>query len=98
MAEVHLGHKLVLLYIVSFAIGSEEVGSGGGEGDEVEDIGDEERRMKVINDPYWRSLMSDDDDAWDGDNEPEVDVEVDFLPDFDEGDFDDDFDEEDGVE
>jgi hypothetical protein len=36
----------------------------GTEGDEVEDIGDEERRMKVINDPYWRSLMSDDDNAW----------------------------------
>jgi len=45
MAKVHLGHKLVLLYTVSFAIDGEEVGSDVGEGDE-------ERRMEVINDPY----------------------------------------------
>jgi hypothetical protein len=44
MVEVHLGHKLVLLYNVSFV--------NVGEGDEVEGSGDEERRMKIINDPY----------------------------------------------
>lgn len=90
MAKVHLGHKLVLLYTVSFAIDGEEVGSDVGEGDEVEDSDDEERRMEVINDPYWRSLMSDDDDVWDGADELEADVY--FLSDFDEG----DSDEEDG--
>jgi hypothetical protein len=50
-------------YTLSFAIDGEEVGSDVGEGDEVEDSDDEERRMEVINDPYWRSLMSDDDDV-----------------------------------
>jgi hypothetical protein len=89
MAEVHLGHKLVLLYTVSFTNAGDEVGSDVGEGDEVEDSGDEERRMKVINAPYCRSLMSDDDDAWDGANELEAGTsnrDVDFLLDFDEDD------------
>jgi hypothetical protein len=97
MAEVHLGHKLILLYTISFANAGDEVGSDVGGGDEVEDSGDEERRMKIINDPYWRSLMSDDDDAWDGADELEAGTsnrDVDFLPDFDEG----DFDKEDGRE
>jgi len=40
--------------------------------EEGEDSGVEERRMKVVNDPYWRALMSDDeDDAWDGPDESE---------------------------
>jgi hypothetical protein len=40
--------------------------------EEGEDSGVEERRMKVVNDPYWRALMSDDEnDAWDVPNESE---------------------------
>jgi hypothetical protein len=70
MAEVYLGHTLVILYTVSFANAGAEVGAnegeGEGEGEEVAESGNEERRMKVINDPYWQALMSDDDDAWDG--------------------------------
>lgn len=52
MAEVFLGHKLVVLYTVSFANTVDEVGPNVGEVLEDEDSNDEERRMKVINDPY----------------------------------------------
>jgi len=89
MTEFYLGHKLVVLYTVSFANAGDEVGPNVGEGDEVHDSGDEERRMKVINDPNWKSLISDDDDAWDGADEPEAgtsNCDVDFIPNFDEGD------------
>jgi hypothetical protein len=67
IAEVYLGHKLVILYMMSFANDGDEVVPNVGED---EDSGDEERRRKVINDPYWQSLMSDDDDAWDAGDEP----------------------------
>jgi hypothetical protein len=68
MAEVFLGHKLVTLYMVSFANVGDEVGPNVGED---EDSGDgERRRRRVIHDPYWQSVMSDDDDAWDTSDEP----------------------------
>jgi hypothetical protein len=55
MVEVLLGHTLVVLYTVSFADAGVEVGAseGEGEGEDDAESGDEEMRMKVINDPYW---------------------------------------------
>jgi hypothetical protein len=92
MAEVYLGHTLVILYTVSFADVGAEVGANEGEGEEVAERGNEERRMKVINDTYWQALMSDDDDAWDETDEPEASSskrDDDYIHDFDdEGDID----------
>jgi len=97
MAEVYLGHTLVVLYTVSFADAGAEVGTNEGEGAEVganegegEDVaenGNEVRRMKVINDPYWQALMSDDDDEWDGADELEAGSskrDDDYIHDFDD--------------
>jgi hypothetical protein len=74
MAEVYLGHTLVVLYTVSFADVGAKVGANEGEGSYIAESGNEVRRMKVINDPYWQALMSDDDDddVWDGADEPEA--------------------------
>jgi hypothetical protein len=66
MANVFLGHKLVVLYTVAFSNSVDESVPNVSEVKEGEDNGVEERRMKVVNDPYWRALMSDDEsDAWD---------------------------------
>jgi hypothetical protein len=96
MAEVLLGHTLVVLYTVSFADANADAKVGANEGKDVAKSGNEEMRMKVINDLYWQALMSDDDDAWDGADEPEAGTskrDNDYIPDFDdEG----DTDEEDG--
>jgi hypothetical protein len=70
MTMFFLGHKLVVLYTVSVANAIDEVGPNVGEVAKVEDSDDEERRMNVINDPYWQSLISDGDDAWDAIDEP----------------------------
>jgi hypothetical protein len=53
MAECFLGHKLVVLYTMSFAHDVDEVGTNVGEVDEDEGSDDEERMRTVINDPYW---------------------------------------------
>lgn len=74
MADTFLGEKLVMLYTVSFAnVGDEVVCPNVGEGEEGENSGDEERMMKVLNDPYWKAMMSDSDDAWDTVDEPIAD-------------------------
>jgi hypothetical protein len=71
MADAFLGEKLVMLYTVSFANVSDEVVCPNvGEGEEGENSGDEERTRKVLNDPYWKAVMSDDDDVWDTVDEP----------------------------
>jgi hypothetical protein len=66
MTEFLKGRTVVVLYTVAFGHGDEE--------DEPSDDDEEgeRRRNKVINDPYWKSLMSSDDDAWDDGAEPEV--------------------------
>lgn len=98
MTEVYLGHTLIILYTVSFVDAGAEVGGNEseGEGEDVAESGNEEKRMNVINDPYWQALMSDDDDSWDGADEPEAGSskrDDDYIHDFDdEG----DTDEEDG--
>jgi len=74
MVDTFLGEKLVMLYTVSFAnVGDEVVCPNMGEG---ENSGDKERMMKVLNDPYWKAVMSDgdDDDAWDTVDEPIADT------------------------
>jgi hypothetical protein len=72
MADVFLGHKLVVLYIVAFSKSANELVPNVSEVEEGEDDGVEERRMKDVNDPYWRALMSDDEnDAWDVPDESE---------------------------
>lgn len=85
MADVFLGHNLVVLYTVAFSNSTDELVPNVGEVENGEDSGVEESRMKVVNDPYWKALLSDDEnDAWDGPDEPE--------------DSDSDFDEEDDSE
>jgi hypothetical protein len=72
MADVFLGHKLVVLYIVAFSKSANELVPNVSEVEEGEDDGVEERRMNDVNDPYWRALMSDDEnDAWDVPDESE---------------------------
>jgi hypothetical protein len=72
MADVFLGHKLVVLYIVAFSKSANELVTNVSEVEEGEDDGVEERRMNDVNDPYWRALMSDDEnDAWDVPDESE---------------------------
>jgi hypothetical protein len=72
MADVFLGQKLVVLYTAAFSNSADELVPNVSEVEEGEDSGVEERRMKVVNDPYWRALMSDDEnDAWDVPNESE---------------------------
>jgi hypothetical protein len=57
---------IVCLYIVSYHTSDEQVND-----DEDDQGGDDTRRMKFINDPFWKSLMSDEGDAWnDGDDQP----------------------------
>jgi hypothetical protein len=65
----YLGHKLVVLYTVSFAHDVDKVGTNVGEV-EGDKGSDDEGRRTSINDPYWQSLMSRDDDAWDDKGEP----------------------------
>jgi hypothetical protein len=65
MTKVITGSPVVVLYIVAFGHSDEE------EDDEVNDV-DERRRNKIINDPFWTSLMGNDDDAWDDEAEPRV--------------------------
>lgn len=78
MADVFLGHNLVVLYTVDFSNFADELVPNVGEVEEGEDSGVEESRMTVVNDPYWRALMSDDEnDAWDGPDEP-ADSDSDF--------------------
>jgi hypothetical protein len=72
MAYVFLCHNLVVLYTVAFSNFADELIPNVGEVEEGEGSGVEESRMKVVNDPYWRALMSDDEnDAWDRLDEPE---------------------------
>jgi hypothetical protein len=52
MIESFLGHKLVVLYKVSFAHDVDEVGTNIGEVEEDDSSDDEERMMTFINDPY----------------------------------------------
>ncbi|XP_059431573.1 histone chaperone cia1-like [Corylus avellana] len=68
MSEIFIGHKVVVLYTVAFGHGNEEVCAN----DEDEPCDDDERRMAVINDLFWKSLISSDDDAWDDKAEPGV--------------------------
>jgi hypothetical protein len=70
MADVFLGKNFVVLYTVSFTNSGDEVGPNVGEGEDGENSGDEKRRRKVLNDPYWKLVMSDDDDACDTVDEP----------------------------
>lgn len=71
MVDAFLGKKLVMLYTVSFAnVGDEVVCPNMGEGEKGENSGDEEMARKVLNDPYWKIVMSDDGDAWDTIDEP----------------------------
>jgi hypothetical protein len=70
MAECILEHKLVVLYTVSFAHDDYKVCTNVGEVEEDEGSDDEERMRIFIDDPYWQSLMSRDDDAWDDGGEP----------------------------
>lgn len=70
MADVFLGKKLIVLYTISFANAGDEVDSNVGESEEGENSGDKDMRRKVLNDPYWKLVMSDDDDAWDTVDEP----------------------------
>jgi hypothetical protein len=58
MAEVFLGQKLVMFYMVSFANAIDEVDPNVGEVEEDEDSDEEERMRKVINDLYWQSTPS----------------------------------------
>lgn len=58
MADVFLGHKLVMLYTVAFSNYADELVPNENEVEEGEDSGVEKMRMKVVNDPYWRALMS----------------------------------------
>jgi len=68
MAYAFLGEKLVMLYMVSFAnVGDEVVCPNVSEG---ENSGDEEMTRRVLNDLYWKAVMSDDDDACDTIDEP----------------------------
>jgi hypothetical protein len=72
MADYFEGHKVVVLYTVSFADANEQVDANAGEVAEDEDESSdyEERTRKIINDPFWKSLISSDDDAWDDGAEP----------------------------
>jgi hypothetical protein len=73
MADAFLGEKLVMLYTVSFAnVGDEVVCPNMGEGEEGENSGDEEMKRNVLNDPYWKVVMRDDNDTWDTIDEPIV--------------------------
>jgi hypothetical protein len=72
MTECFLGHKVVVLYTMSFAHADAQVCANVGEVDEDEHSDDEERMMNVINDPFWKSLMSNDDDDWDDGCEPRL--------------------------
>jgi hypothetical protein len=56
----------VVLYIVAFGHGDEEE-----EEDEINDV-DDRKRNRILNDPFWKSLMGNDDDAWDDGTEPGV--------------------------
>jgi hypothetical protein len=67
MTEFLKGSIVVVLYTVAFGHGDEEDDEPSDDDEEGE-----RRRNKVINDPYWKSLMSSDDDAWDDGAEPEV--------------------------
>ncbi|KAB8849522.1 hypothetical protein FH972_026766 [Carpinus fangiana] len=67
MNEFLKGHTVVVLYTVAFGHGDEKEDEPSD--DEKEG---ERRRNKVINDPYWKSLMRSDDDAWDDEAEPGV--------------------------
>jgi hypothetical protein len=67
MTKVLTGSPVMVLYIVAFGHSDEEEE----EKDEVNDV-DERRRNKIINDPFWTSLMGNDDDAWDDGAEPGV--------------------------
>jgi hypothetical protein len=68
MTKVITGSPVVVLYIVAFGHSDEEEEE---EEDEVNDA-DERRRNKIINDPFWTSLMGNEDDAWDDGVEPRV--------------------------
>ena len=63
MSEFLVGQKVVVLYTMAFRHGDEE-------DDEPSD--DHKRRNKVINDPYWKSLINSNDDEWDDRAEPVV--------------------------
>jgi hypothetical protein len=70
MADVFLGKKLIVLYTVSFVNAGDEVDPNVGESEEGENSGNKDMRRKVLNDPCWKSMMSDDGDAWDTVDEP----------------------------
>ena len=52
MTKCFLGHKVVVLYTLSFAHANAQVGANVGEVDEDECSDDEERMMNVINGPF----------------------------------------------
>jgi hypothetical protein len=57
---------IVCLYIVSYHTSDEQVGD-----DEDNEGADDAWRMKIINEPFWKSLMGNEGDAWDdGDDQP----------------------------
>ncbi|KAE8076643.1 hypothetical protein FH972_015280 [Carpinus fangiana] len=57
---------IMALYIVSYHTSYEQVGA-----DEDDEGADDARRMKIINDPFWKSLMGNEGDAWDdSDDQP----------------------------
>jgi hypothetical protein len=74
MADYFEGHKVVVLYTVSLADANEQVDANAGEVAEDEDESSdyEERTRKIVNDPFWKSLISSEDDAWDDGAEPEA--------------------------
>ena len=51
---------IVVLYIVSYHTSDEQIGV-----DEDDEGADDARRMKIINDRFWKLLMGDEGDAWD---------------------------------
>jgi hypothetical protein len=68
MTKVITGTPVVVLYIVAFGHGDKEEEE---EEDEINDV-DERKRNRILNDPFWKSLMGNDDDAWDDGAEPGV--------------------------
>ena len=70
MTECFLRHKVVVLCFLSFANANARVAANVGEVDKDGRSDDEERMMNVMNDPFWKSLMSNDDDDWDAAGEP----------------------------
>jgi hypothetical protein len=90
MTKVITGTPVVVLYIVAFGHGDEE------EEDEVNDV-DERKWNKIINDPFWKSLMGNDNDAWDDGAELGVGTSTrGNVHGDDEGDGEDEGDDEDG--